>query len=93
MLETHQHFARRLGSNLNSQQKALLDYRKSGIEAMISINQVSRCVKNRDLKGAVQKLAGAPPRFWKVVAKRFASRLRLALVPPKGYSVLGGYAS
>lgn len=93
MLETHEHFSNCLGPGLNPRQKALLDYRKSGIEAMIALYQVGACVKNRDVKGAIEKIGDAPPRFWTVVGKRLASRLRMALLPPKGRPIFGLPAS
>ncbi len=84
MLETHKHFAAVLGPRLSRRHRALLDRRRAGIEAMISIHQINVCVRRSDLRGVLGRVARAPPRFWKVICRRLMARLRAVLAPPRG---------
>lgn len=93
MLETHQHFSRHLGAGLNPRQKTLLDDRRSGIEAMISLHQIGKCAQSGDLRGLLSRIADAPPRLWRVLGRKLLARLRTAVIPPKGHPIFGGHAS
>ncbi len=84
MLETHKHFASVLGPRLSRRHRALLDRRRAGIEAMISLHQINVCVKRNDFGGVLGRVIHAPPRFWKVVGRRVMMRLRSLLAPPRG---------
>ena len=84
MLETHKHFAARLGPRLSRRHRYLLDQRRAGIEAMISLHQINLCVVRNDFTGVLGRAFRAPPRFWRVICRRLLLRLRGLLVPPRG---------
>lgn len=84
MLETHEHFSKLLAPRLTPRQRRLLDRRRSGIAAMISFHRINKCLTGNDLMGAFDHIAETSPRFWKLICRKLALRLRATFSPPKG---------